>query len=77
MRSYLKKLREEKHLTQYQVAKQIGCSPAQYCRIENNARQTNMSLSMICGLAKVFDTSIDYIIEHEKSDKPLSEPKTG
>ena len=65
VRQYLKKLREEKGLTQQEVAEQMGIGQSYYSDIELAVKQTDMSLSTIQKLCKVFDLPVERIIEEE------------
>lgn len=65
MRQYLKELREEKGLTQQEVAEQMGMRPNYYCMIETGSRQIDMNLSVAEKLSKVFDLPVERIIEEE------------
>ena len=56
----LKFLREERGLTQPQVAKILKMSTPSYCLIENEQRR--MSREMIETLANFFNVSTDYIL---------------
>ena len=56
----LKKAREEKSLTQAEVAKEIGISQPAYNDIERGDRMP--SLAVTKRLARLFDCSIDYLV---------------
>ena len=62
MRQWLKQLREEKNLTQCQLAKMLGISQQYYCTIEKGIRQKYMSIELAYKLTKIFDISIDEIV---------------
>ena len=66
MREYLRELRKRKGLSQQNVADSIGTVQQYYSAIELGERQANMSLSIMDKLAKVFDVSLEYIIEKER-----------
>ena len=65
LREYLKKLREEKGMTQQKVAESIGFSQHYYSLIENGERQQKMDVQILNKLAIVFDTSIIKLLELE------------
>ena len=65
MREYLKILRENKALSQQQVANEIGISQNYYCMIETGERQKKLSIDMAQRLAKVFGVTFEYICEKE------------
>ena len=66
MRTYLKKLRESKNLTQEEVAQQIGISQNYYCMIENGERQKKMDFPLILKLSKILEVSLEFIAQKEK-----------
>lgn len=65
MRVYLKELRGEMGLTQSEVAKKLNISEGSYSLIENGKRQSKMTIEMAQKLAKIFNVSIDVILENE------------
>lgn len=69
MRKYLKKLREEKGLTQQEVAEKMGMRPNYYCMFETGSRQADMNLSIAEKLAEVFGIPVTQIVEEEKKLK--------
>ncbi len=69
MREYLKKLREEKGLTQQMTAEKMGIGQSYYSDIELAVKQTDMSLSTIQKLSEVFGVPVTQIIEEEKKLK--------
>ena len=56
-------------MSQEDVAKKLGLSRPYYARIELGKRQEDLELSLLIGLAKVFEVSIDYIIAEEEKLK--------
>lgn len=56
----LKELREEKGVTQKNVAEEIGCSANTYARYENEKRQPD--IQTLKALSKYFEVTIDYIV---------------
>lgn len=67
MRTYLKTIREEKGLSQQQTAEKIGISQNYYSMIENGERQKKLDLPIVTKLAELFNVSIEWIAEQEKS----------
>ena len=66
MRQYLKEKREEKHLSQQNVAEKMEVTQQYYCMIENGERQEKINLDIIQKLAHAFEIPISYIIEQEE-----------
>ncbi len=66
MRQYLRKLREEKGLTQQMTAEKIGIGQSYYSDIELGVKQTDMNLSTMQKLSDVFGVPVMQIIEEEK-----------
>ncbi len=56
----LRELREQKSVTQREVANAIGCTAAVYSRYERGEREPD--ISTLCSLADYFRVSIDSII---------------
>lgn len=69
VRQYLKKLREEKGLTQQEVAEKMRIGQSYYSDIELAVKQVDMNLSIAEKLAEVFDIPVAQIIEEEKKLK--------
>lgn len=67
----LKKLREETHKTQKQVAKDLGYHTTTYARWEQD--QYNMKLIDVINIARYFNVSIDYIAGLTSNKKINSE----
>lgn len=67
MRAWLKDLRENRALTQAQVAKNLNIKQSYYCEIENGKKQISLNLSMATKLAALFDVSLEDIAEFEKN----------
>ena len=65
MRKWLKELREKKNLKKGEVAKLLGVAPSYYCMIENGERQSKMTIDTAQKLAKIFDVSLDFILQNE------------
>lgn len=56
----LRGLRQEKGLTQYEVAKNCGLTPTCICQLESGAR--NPTGSTVAALAAFFGVSADYLL---------------
>lgn len=56
----IRELREEQHLTQRQMAKLLQTTPGTYSRYERGA--VKIPLKVVCGLADIHNTSVDYLI---------------
>ena len=56
----LKELRKSKKLTQVQVSEMIGVQQGTYSRWENGTLEPN--LEAVVKLAKLFDTTTDYLL---------------
>ena len=56
----LRELREQKGVTQKEVATAVGCTPTVYSRYERGEREPD--ISTLCSLADYFKVSIDSII---------------
>lgn len=65
MRSYLAKMREEKKMTQHDVAKAVGVSRQYYQMIETGNRQKKMDVTLCVKLADVLGVSVVDIINEE------------
>ena len=69
MRVWLKKLRNEKKLTQQDIADLTEMSLSNFNLIENGERQKDLDLSLVVKLADILDVSVNYIIEEEEKLK--------
>ena len=65
MRKWLKELREKSNMSQQNVAEHLGISQNYYSMIETGERQSKMTIEMAQKLAKIFNVSIDVILENE------------
>ncbi len=72
MREWLKELRQERKLSQQDVAERLKITQQYYALIENGKRQSNLDLVMISRLSEAFDVSIGYIIEQEQKIRSVS-----
>ena len=66
MREYLKKLREEKGMTQQMAAEKMGIGQSYYSDIELAVKQTDMSLSTVQKISEAFGVPVATVIEEEK-----------
>ncbi len=73
MRTRIKDLREDNDLYQKEVAKILSVSQAQYSRIESGENQ--LSYDGLEKLAKLYNTSVDYILELTDEKKPYPPSK--
>ena len=64
----LKNIREEKKLTQAQIAELLNMKQQQYSRYENGTNE--IPFEYIIKLAKFYDVSIDYLAELTDELKP-------
>ena len=58
----LKELRQNRGVTQQEVANAIGCAESTYPKYERGER--NIDIPTLKKLSKYFDVSIDYIVEN-------------
>ena len=66
MRDWMKQKREEKSLTQQNVADKLGISKQYYQFIESGKRQKDLCSSLILGLADCFGMSPIDVVNKEK-----------
>ncbi|MCL2696676.1 MAG: helix-turn-helix domain-containing protein [Oscillospiraceae bacterium] len=64
--NHLRNLRNDKSLTQKQVAEMINAGLRNYIRYETNARKP--SYEFLIALADLYDVSLDYLVG--RSDEP-------
>ena len=57
----IRELRQERHLTQRQVTELLQISLSSYSRYENET--ADIPLAVLCNLAVLHHTSLDYIVE--------------
>lgn len=65
LRKWLRKLREERGLTQQQMADKFCTTRQNYSAIEAGERQKNLDINIAQKLAEIFDVTLDYICEQE------------
>ena len=63
----LRELREQKGVTQKEVASAVGCTPTVYSRYERGEREPD--ISTLCSLADYFEVSTDVLIGYIKKSK--------
>ncbi len=75
MSSRIKDLREDRDLTQKQIAKYLMCDQSLYSKYERGERVITMDI--LERLARYYNTSTDYLIglTDEKEPYPRVEPK--
>ena len=66
----LKKLREERNITQQELADQLSCSQQSINNYENHGTQPD--IDMLCRMADFFDTSVDYLIGNTDVREPYT-----
>lgn len=67
LRNWLKQLREERGMTQKQVAEKLNISESYYSYIEAGDRQKMMDISLARKISNIFGISIEQIVENENS----------
>ena len=67
----IRDLREDKELTQVQVAKILNCSQRAYSNYERGI--VDMSTKLLIELAKFHGTSVDYLLELTDEKQPYPE----
>lgn len=65
MREYLIGLRTKIRLTQQEVANKLLISQNYLSLIESGNRQEDLKLSTIKGFSKVYDVTVEYLIQQE------------
>lgn len=71
----LKDLREDRDLTQEQIAKVLNCKQNTYQQYESGKRQ--ISIESLKTLAIFYNTSIDYIVGLTDESKPYKNSLTA
>lgn len=66
----IKKLRQDKHLTQDNLAELIGCNTSHISNIENN--YTKLSLNALLAIANALHTSVDYLLSNQYENPSLA-----
>lgn len=71
----IRRIREERKLTQAYVAEQAGISQAMLCQIERGTK--NPSLQVGKEIATIFGCSLDCLIERERCKAECEKKKQG
>lgn len=69
----LRDLREDRDLTQSQIASFLNCEQNTYHQYESGKRQ--IPLALLAKLAIFYDTSVDYILELTDDTRPYKRKK--
>ena len=77
MRNYLKLYRNEKNISQGELADKIGISQNYYCYIENGERQQNISLDLLQKLSKALEIPLEELIQKENQYKQDLKNRAG
>lgn len=64
----IRNMREDKDLTQQQIAEYLMCDQSLYSKYERQERET--PLQIIIKLAKFYNTSIDYLVGLTENKQP-------
>ena len=67
LRLRLRELRENRELSQAEMAKKLGVSQQTYSRYESHT--TEIPLKLLITLAELYDTSTDYLLGITNQDK--------
>lgn len=67
----IRDLREDRDLTQAQIAKILNCNRNTYTQYETGKRQ--VPLQVLIKLSRFYNTSVDYLIE--ETDEPKAYPR--
>lgn len=67
MRSWLKKLREDKGYTQEFVAQKLGMNQNTYSRLENGIYKKDMTIALGSKLSDLFNIPLSTIRNHEEA----------
>lgn len=72
----LKNIREDKDITQTEIAKLLNCKQNTYQQYESGKRQ--IPIDSLIKLAKFYNTSVDYLLEvtDEPTPYPTSKKQT-
>ena len=66
----IKQLRQEKGLTQDNLAELVGCNTSHISNIENS--YTKLSLNALLAIANSLHTSVDYLLSNQYENKSLA-----
>lgn len=73
MNTRIRELREDRDLTQTQVAQAIGISQRKYSYLETGVQQ--WTDEQLVKLADFYQTSVDYLLERTDEKRPYPEKK--
>ncbi len=73
MKTRIRDLREDRDLTQKQLADLLNISQVAYSYYEINKR--SIPLELLCKLADFYHTSVDYLLYRTEELKPYSKTK--
>ena len=73
MNTRIKAMREDRDLSQTEVAKAIGISQRKYSYLETGIQQWTDEL--LIRLAEFYQTSVDYLLERTDERRPYPEKK--
>jgi transcriptional regulator with XRE-family HTH domain len=68
----IRNLREDKDMTQSEIAQILNISQRTYSRYENGER--SIPIEILSGIADYHNTSVDYLIGRTNVKKPYSKP---
>lgn len=63
----LKELREQKGLSQYEIAPLLNLKQATYANYETG--KTQPTIETLCKIADLFNVTLDYLCEHQTNNK--------
>ena len=69
----IRDLREDRDMTQAQVAAALGVSSRAYSYYENGQR--TLTPQLLCDLAALYGVSVDYLLERTDTPKPYPPAK--
>lgn len=73
LKTRIKDLREDNNLSQKKVAEILGIQQNSYSQIENEIN--NLQIDHLIKLAKIYNTSTDYILRLTNDPKPYKNTK--
>ena len=68
-------LREDKDITQQELADYLSISRGAYSNYENGIRE--VPLSVLCAIADFYHTSVDYLLDRTDKSKPYPPKRKG
>lgn len=73
MKLRIRELREEKNLTQVEVANYLHCHPSLYGEYEREERE--IPIELIVALSRYYGTSMDYALGQVEDRRPFPPPR--